>query len=126
MIKMCATPHPAHTPPSHLPFTLSVHASCCTRRCDLGHSFKPWAQHERWSGWVTEEFFLLGDRERDSSVLVSPLCDRSKDTNLPKNQLGFFEFLCFPFYKASRPSMIDASLRHRLLTPCRSPRRSRA
>ena len=43
------------------------------KMCDLGHAFKPWAQHERWSNAVTEEFFALGDRERESCVLVSPL-----------------------------------------------------
>ena len=30
------------------------------------------------------------------TVAISPLCDREKDSNLPKNQCGFFEFLCFP------------------------------
>ena len=54
--------------------------------CDLGHSIKPWAQHERWSVWVTEEFHQLGDRERTNgtralpdaspcpTLLIVPLC----------------------------------------------------
>ena len=45
---------------------------------------------------MTEEFFALGDKERSEEWAVSPLCDREKDSNLPKNQCGFFEFLCFP------------------------------
>ena len=38
----------------------------------------------------------MGDKERSEEWAVSPLCDREKDGNLPKNQCGFFEFLCFP------------------------------
>ena len=92
---------PAALSPEHAgPNEPTLLLTAMIKMCDLGHSFKPWAQHERWSNAVTEEFFALGDRERESCVLVSPLCDRHKDTNLPKNQLGFFEFLCFPFYKA--------------------------
>ena len=45
---------------------------------------------------MTEEFFALGDKERSEEWAVSPLCDREKDNNLPKNQCGFFEFLCLP------------------------------
>ncbi len=86
--------NPEVSPDPSLVLTTSI------KLCDLGHSFKGWDQHERWSGWVTEEFFLLGDREKAAGIAVSPLCDRQRDTNLPKNQLGFFEFLCYPFYKA--------------------------
>ena len=31
---------------------------------------------------------------------VSPLCDREKDSNLPQNQIGFFQFVVLPFYTA--------------------------
>jgi len=68
--------------------------------CDLGHSFKPWALHEKWSLKVTQEFFLLGDYERKNNIPISPLCDREKDTNLPKSQKGFLEFLIYPLCKA--------------------------
>ena len=49
--------------------------------CDLGHVAKPWAQHERWTSWVTEEMFVLGDSERRSGCGISALCDREKDTS---------------------------------------------
>ena len=68
--------------------------------CDLGHSLKPWAQHERWSKWVTEEFYLLGDSEKLMGCGISALCDREKDIDLPKSQCGFFNFVCLPFYSA--------------------------
>ncbi|KAL1508235.1 hypothetical protein AB1Y20_004352 [Prymnesium parvum] len=66
--------------------------------CDLGHSIKPWEQHERWSLAVTKEFYLLGDFERSIGVPISPLCDRETDTNLSKSQRGFLEFVVMPFY----------------------------
>ena len=71
---------------------------------DIGHSFKPWGQHQKWTSWVAEEFYLLGDRERELSgpEFVSPMCDRQKDSGigLLRNQVGFFNFICVPFYKA--------------------------
>ena len=68
--------------------------------CDLGHVIKPWAQHERWCTWVTEEFYLLGDSERRDGHSISALCNREKDTNVPKSQIGFFNFVCLPFFTA--------------------------
>ena len=55
---------------------------------DLGHAIKPWEQHERWSKWVVAEFYLLGDRERENGWEISPLCDREKDSDLARNQVG--------------------------------------
>ena len=68
--------------------------------CDLGHVTKPWALHERWTSWVTEELYLLGDSQRLTGCGISALCDREKDTDVPKNQIGFFSFVCIPFYTA--------------------------
>ena len=66
----------------------------------LGHACKPWAQHERWTSWVAEEFYLLGDKEKalgySSSVGISAMCDRDRDLNLPQMQLGFFDFVVLP------------------------------
>ena len=43
-------------------------------------------------------FWALGDKERALGVPISPLCDREKDMNVPKSQVGFFKFICLPFY----------------------------
>ena len=72
----------------------------CIKFCDLGHAAKPWEQHERWSEFVLEEFFLLGDQERKKGWEVSPLCNREKDTDVPKAQQGFFNFVVLPFSSA--------------------------
>ena len=49
---------------------------------------------------MSEEFFALGDRERDSGLIISPLCNRELDANLPKNQVSFFEFICQPLFSS--------------------------
>ena len=65
-----------------------LHWQACLKFHDLGHSCKVWEQHERWTEWVTEEFYLLGDKEKAMSGAryVSPLCDRKKDKNVPKSK----------------------------------------
>ena len=47
-------------------------------------------------------FWALGDKERALGVPISPLCDREKDAGigLVKNQIGFFNFVCLPYYTA--------------------------
>ena len=65
---------------------------------DLGHCFKPLGMHKQWTERVTKEFWALGDRERRLGVALSPLCDRQADTDVPKSQIGFFKFVCIPFY----------------------------
>ena len=66
---------------------------------DLGHCTKPFALHHKWTMLIQEEFWLLGDKERETGLLpVSFLCDREKDTNIPTQQLGYFKFACMPFY----------------------------
>ena len=47
---------------------------------------------------VTEEFWSLGDRELAMGIHISPLCNRKTDTNIPSYQLGFFKFVCNPFF----------------------------
>ena len=65
---------------------------------DLGHCFKPFQMHKKWAERVTNEFWALGDRERQLGITLSPLCDRYTDSNVPESQIGFFKFICVPFY----------------------------
>ena len=92
-----APPKPDVPPPVRPDNALML--AVAIKLADLGHSLKPWDQHKRWSEWVTEEFYLLGDVERalPGEVKISPLCDRHKDTDLPKSQMGFFNFVVLPF-----------------------------
>ena len=66
---------------------------------DLGHAVKPYALHTNWSIRISKEFWELGDREVAMGVPISPLCDRDADKNIAKSQLGFFKFICNPFFQ---------------------------
>jgi len=65
---------------------------------DLGHSLKTFWLHEEWSMRISREFWRLGDREKELGVPISPLCDREADHNIAKSQVGFFQFICIPFF----------------------------
>ena len=54
--------------------------------------------HEEWTARITNEFWTLGERERSLNVAISPLCDRQTDVDVAKSQVGFFSFICMPFY----------------------------
>ena len=49
---------------------------------------------------VTEEFYALGDIERAAGLPISTFCDREKDTDLAKSQLGFLQYVCRPLFAA--------------------------
>jgi len=66
---------------------------------DLNHCSKPLALHELWTNRITNEFWVLGDKERKLGVPVSPLCSRETDNNIAKSQIGFFQFICSPFFE---------------------------
>ena len=66
---------------------------------DLNHATKPWPQHQEWSQRITDEFWTLGDKERKLGVPISPLCDRENDKDIARSQIGFFQFVCNPFYE---------------------------
>jgi hypothetical protein len=48
---------------------------------------------------ITNEFWAMGDREKAIGVPTSPLCDRERDRNIPQSQMGFFQFICNPYFK---------------------------
>ena len=66
---------------------------------DLNHATKPWPQHQDWSQRITDEFWTLGDKERKLGIPISPLCDRENDKDIARSQIGFFQFVCNPFYE---------------------------
>ena len=65
---------------------------------DLGHAAKPFGLHEKWTHRVVEEFYELGDREKEMNISISPLCDRREPMDVAKSQLGFFRLFCVPLY----------------------------
>jgi len=97
-------PPPPPPPPWKTPYLsedvdVRLVVATALKFADLGHSFKPFHLHEQWTAKITEEFWLLGDREKSIGVPTSPLCDRERDLNIAQSQMGFFQFICSPFLK---------------------------
>jgi hypothetical protein len=89
---------PSEEKPSANDFKLLM--TSAIKFADLGHLCKPFQLHERWVERITQEFYLLGDLEREMGVPISALCDRNVDTDIVQSQLGFLQFVYFPFIKA--------------------------
>ena len=41
---------------------------------------------------------LTGRGKIQLGIALSPLCDRDTDSNVPESQIGFFKYICVPFY----------------------------
>jgi len=78
---------------------------------DLGHVCKLLDQHEHWSTLISEEMWKMGDKEKSLGVPISPLCDRNADHFIPISQVGFFKYICKPFFSTVfdlvGPSLVD-------------------
>ena len=54
---------------------------------DLSNPTKPLEIYRRWVDRIMEEFFRQGDREREESLEISPMCDRYNAT-IEKSQVS--------------------------------------
>ncbi|KAI8825843.1 uncharacterized protein EV422DRAFT_143444 [Fimicolochytrium jonesii] len=64
---------------------------------DLCNPTKIFPLSKKWTDAVMEEFYLQGDRERELGLPVSQFMDRN-NTNVPKCQIGFIDFLVAPLF----------------------------
>uniref|UniRef100_A0A1I8QDA8 Phosphodiesterase n=1 Tax=Stomoxys calcitrans TaxID=35570 RepID=A0A1I8QDA8_STOCA len=65
---------------------------------DLSNPTKPLPLYKRWVGLLMEEFFLQGDKERESGMDISPMCDRYNST-IEKSQVGFIDYIVHPLWE---------------------------
>lgn len=77
---------------------------------DLGHTAKSPPLHATWTERIIEEFFLQGDSEKENNMEVSPFMNRENE-NSATNQVGFFEFIVLPFYRAVEELNITPGIR---------------
>ena len=56
---------------------------------DLSNPTKPLEIYRRWVDRIMEEFFRQGDREREESLEISPMCDRYNAT-IEKSQVSVY------------------------------------
>ena len=66
---------------------------------DISNVSRPFPIAEKWCNILCEEFFRQGDQEKATGIgLSSPLNDRD-NVDKPKNQIGFYNFICLPTYQ---------------------------
>ncbi|KRF78077.1 3',5'-cyclic-AMP phosphodiesterase isoform X9 [Drosophila virilis] len=65
---------------------------------DLSNPTKPLSLYKRWVALLMEEFFLQGDKERESGMDISPMCDRHNAT-IEKSQVGFIDYIVHPLWE---------------------------
>ncbi|KAG8224672.1 hypothetical protein J437_LFUL005114 [Ladona fulva] len=65
---------------------------------DLSNPTKPLELYRQWVSLIMEEFFLQGDREREESMDISPMCDRHSAT-IEKSQVGFIDYIVHPLWE---------------------------
>ena len=67
---------------------------------DLGAMYKPFSGAEKTACSVYEEFFQQGDAEVKLGLRHSAeLMDRSKKGEIPRMQVGFYDFVVIPAYR---------------------------
>ncbi|XP_060665016.1 cAMP-specific 3',5'-cyclic phosphodiesterase isoform X6 [Drosophila nasuta] len=65
---------------------------------DLSNPTKPLPLYRRWVALLMEEFFLQGDKERESGMDISAMCDRHNAT-IEKSQVGFIDYIVHPLWE---------------------------
>mmetsp|Transcript_25460 Transcript_25460/g.55342 ORF Transcript_25460/g.55342 Transcript_25460/m.55342 type:complete len:787 (-) Transcript_25460:1267-3627(-) len=108
---MRGSPHNTSQEPVHRPMdddlkslVLQVALKCA----DLGHLASPRTVHKKWVQYLEEEFFRQGDREKQNTLVVSPLMDRDKN-GISKSQVGFFDIVALPLFQSFAQAFTDAT-----------------
>ena len=72
------------------------------KAADLGHLARPLAVHKEWVEVLFEEFWRLGDREREAGLDVKPLHDRAgwSPGRVAESQVWFFNAVGLPLFQA--------------------------
>ncbi|KAI9184206.1 3',5'-cyclic-nucleotide phosphodiesterase [Blastocladiella emersonii ATCC 22665] len=74
-------------------FVLSIAMKCA----DVNNPSKPLRHCTQWTAFIMEEFFRQGDEERRRGMDISTLMDRY-NTDIPKCQVGFIDFVVAPLF----------------------------
>ncbi|XP_016066305.1 PREDICTED: cAMP-specific 3',5'-cyclic phosphodiesterase 4C [Miniopterus natalensis] len=65
---------------------------------DLSNPTKPLPLYRQWTDRIMAEFFQQGDRERDSGLDISPMCDKHT-ASVEKSQVGFIDYIAHPLWE---------------------------
>ncbi|DBA85497.1 TPA: hypothetical protein ACH3X2_000442 [Trebouxia sp. C0005] len=76
---------------------------------DIGHLAADCKTHKRWTYQLEEEFFQQGDKEKALGLSVSPLMDRAHKGGVTRSQVGFFNIVGLPLFKAMADVFEDSA-----------------
>eukprot|EP00948_MAST-09A_sp_MAST-9A-sp1_P003325 g3325.t1 len=77
---------------------------------DISNPAKPWHIYKVWCRAVIDEFFSVGDKQRELGLPVTPYLDRHKAPPEDKFQSGWISFAVMPLYKnMSKIKFLDIS-----------------
>lgn len=93
---------------SKTPADVSLVLRAIIHSSDIANSCKPRPIYLRWTELLFQEFLSQGDIERSLGLPISMLCDRNTH-NLPKSQVGFFNFIVSPLFKGVSGLIPEAS-----------------
>uniref|UniRef100_A0A8C2MHS0 Phosphodiesterase n=1 Tax=Cricetulus griseus TaxID=10029 RepID=A0A8C2MHS0_CRIGR len=65
---------------------------------DLSNPTKPLQLYRQWTNRIMAEFFQQGDRERESGLDISPMCDKHT-ASVEKSQVGFIDYIAHPLWE---------------------------
>ncbi|XP_074206512.1 3',5'-cyclic-AMP phosphodiesterase 4C isoform X2 [Camelus bactrianus] len=65
---------------------------------DLSNPTKPLPLYRQWTNRIMAEFFQQGDRERESGLDISPMCDKHT-ASVEKSQVGFIDYIAHPLWE---------------------------
>jgi hypothetical protein len=65
---------------------------------DISNPSKKFDIYNKWTQYITTEFFNEGDLEKKENLPINFLCDRN-NTYIPKSQIGFINFVVLPNFK---------------------------
>ena len=71
---------------------------CLIHIADISHNAKSFEITSKWVSLLNEEMMIQGDKERESGISVSYMCDRSK-VDIPKSQIGFINAFIIPSFE---------------------------
>ena len=71
-------------------------AQIIMKSADLSNVVRDFQTAAEMTKKLSTEFFLQGDRETQMGLQISPMCDRSKDTDVAGGQIGFYKFVAGP------------------------------
>jgi hypothetical protein len=75
---------------------------------DLSHLTYAFPLHQEWVNCLQEELFMQGDLEASKNMVISPMCDRTKQ-GIVHSQVDFFEFVAMKMFRTLTTEFKDTS-----------------